>query len=309
MGSRLKSTALAEFADRYGHGRRLAGSQSLFEFGEGLLRVYFRYSTVHGGKRTFYGLRKEDLRQLEGYPSLICLLWDGQREPLFVPFAEYEEVFHSVEPAPDGQYKVQVFLSAEGTELYLARAGRFNVDGCFGWLTVDGVVDSTKCRVPELSHSQVQTLLGAIGAAKDFDVWIPKIDRPKLDRALTPPFDCCGTLPARLGHASEILSEVDVVWIQPGSGELRALYEVEHSTPVYSGLLRFNDIHLVERGLKPTYGIVANDERRALFVRQLNRPTFRASGLSECCTFMRYENVYAWQRRVGPPGERSGRGR
>lgn len=216
-----------------------------------------------------------------------------------MPFAEYEDVFQSTHPAGDGQYKAQVFLQDDGTELYIARAGRFNVEGHFGWSEIEALVDSARFRdIPKLSHSQVQTLLGAIGAAKSYDLWIPLSDRAKLDWSITNPFECRDLLPYGFESVKDILQEVDVIWIQRGSSELRALFEVEHSTPIYSGLLRFNDIHLEAPGLRTTFSVVANDARRSLFVRQLNRPTFKTSGLSELCTFLEYANVFGWFNRV-----------
>ena len=77
-----------------------------------------------------------------------------------------------------------------------------------------------------------------------------------------------------------------------------ALFEVEHSTPIYSGLLRLNDIHLLSPYSKATYSIVSNDDRRNLFVRQLNRPTFTMSTLRENCTFLLYPNVFTWHKRI-----------
>jgi hypothetical protein len=202
-------------------------------------------------------------------------------------------------PARDGQYKVQVYLQDDGTELYIARAGRFNVEGHFGWSELESLIDSARLRpVPELSHSQVQTLLGAIGAAKSYDVWVPPSDRAKLDWSIADRFESCEALPYGFETIKGVLQEVDVVWIQRGAGKLRALFEVEHSTPVYSGLLRFNDIHLVAPGLRPRFSIVANDARRSIFVRQLNRPTFQVSGLSKLCTFLEYVNVFGWYRRI-----------
>lgn len=94
------------------------------------------------------------------------------------------------------------------------------------------------------------------------------------------------------------MREVDVIWIRKGSNELRALFEVEHSTPIYSGLLRFNDIHLLAPNLRPRFSIVANDYRRSAFARQLNRPTFRTSGLREICTFLEYVDVLGWHSRI-----------
>src|SRR5206468_1971717 len=97
-----------------------------------------------------------------------------------------------------------------------------------------------------------------------------------------------------------ILSEIDVIWIKRGSGNIAAMFEVEHSTPVYSGLLRFNDFHLIVPTMRPRFTVVSNDARRSLFVRQINRPTFQASGLGELCTFLEYANVYDWWKRLSP---------
>jgi hypothetical protein len=95
-----------------------------------------------------------------------------------------------------------------------------------------------------------------------------------------------------------ILPEIDVIWLQPGSNNVKALFEVEYSTPIYPGLLRFNDFHLVSPGTTTRFSIVSNDTRRGLFVRQINRPTFRTSGLSERCTFLEYVDVFGWFRRM-----------
>jgi len=289
----------SEVQSRAGQLRRLSGSYSLYETLEGGLRLYVRYSRVHNGRRAFYGLRRQDLQRLQGHDSLIAFLWDGQTEPLLIPFSEYEEVFSSVEPASDGQYKAQIYLGDESTELYIARAGRFNVAGHFGWDALQGFLQrGASSQVPELSHSQVQTLLGAIGSAKGFDIWVPPQDYEALDWQLAPRFACAKHLFDALQQVQEAGGQVDVVWVPRGASELRALFEVEHSTPVYSGLLRFNDVKIAFPKLHPTFSVVAKESRRALFVRQINRPTFKASGLSEVCSFLDYASVFAWYRRI-----------
>lgn len=299
MANETKEGFLKELARRYGSIRKMERSRSLFEIGNGAARVYTRYSRVHGKNITFYGLRREDLQRLEGHPSVICFLWEGQSDPLLVPFASYEEVFQSTSPAGDGQYKAQVYLKDEGTELYVAGAGRFNVEAHFGWDEIDALIDSAQLDpVPELSHSQIQTLLAAIGITKGYDLWIPRTDRVRLEWSLTERFECRDVLPYGFESVNDILQEVDVIWIERGASNVTALFEVEHSTPIYSGLLRFNDIHLVARDLCPRFGIVANENRRALFVRQINRPTFQISGLSRLCTFLEYPNVFRWHNRI-----------
>ncbi len=255
MANQTKATFLEQLKSRYGKPKQLPGSLSLFEIGDGLSRIYVRYSKVHARNRTFFGLRQDDLKQLEGFNSVICFLWNTQTEPIFIPFTDFEDIFHALTPASDGQYKVQIYPDDE-TELYIANAGRFNIEGFYGWHNLDSLIDKNKITVfPDLSHSQIQTLIGSIGTLKGYDVWIPLIDRNRLDRNLAEKFSCRSDLPARYGKVDNIVREVDVVWMQRGSSDLRAMFEVEYSTPIYSGLLRFNDLHLVEPNLKLKKGV------------------------------------------------------
>jgi hypothetical protein len=298
MATPVKSIFLRELTRRYGVLKKLPNSESLFDIDNGNARLYVRYSKRHAGNSTFYGLRKVDLSMLEGRRGILCFLWDEQPEPLFVPFSEFEDVFAQLRPANDGQYKVQVFEQAKGTEIYISHAGRFNVESYLGWSTLETLVKAPTIVVPELSHAQVQTLLGGIGVAKGFEVWIPIIDRSKLDWNLTMLFECTKTLPPSFTPIMEIVQEIDVVWMERGGNRPAALFEVEHTTPIYSGLLRLNDVHLLLRDTNMRLGIVSNDNRRSVFVRQLSRPTFQASGLAETCTFLEYANVFGWHMRV-----------
>jgi len=299
MPNPSKVAFLEQLKAKYGKPKQLPGSLSLFEVGDGLARIYIRYSKVHPRNRTFFGLRQDDLKQLEGLNAVICFLWDTQSEPVFIPFTDFEDIFNTLTPASDGQYKVQIYPEDDETELYIANAGRFNIEGFYGWHNLDNLIDRNKITVvPDFGHSQIQTLIGSIGILKGYDVWIPLIDRNKLDWSLSKEYACRDDMPARYEKVNAVLKEVDVVWMQRGSSHLRAIFEVEHSTPIYSGLLRFNDLHLVEPNLKLKYSIVSNYMRRSLFLRQINRPTFKMSGLGDVCNFMEYRDVYSWFNRT-----------
>lgn len=299
MANVVKDEFLHELNKRFPTLKKSPDSQSLFEIPESSARIYIRYSKLHPRNRTFFGLRQTDLKWLEGHRSIICFLWDDQPAPLLIPYEAFEDVFSTLTPALDGQYKVQVLPNVEAAELYIAGAGRFNVEGYFGWNELNTLADMSTCALARsLTHSQIQTLLGAIGFAKGHDVWCPQSDRNYLDWNLTKKFPLHNHLPEKYKKIQPILSEIDVVWVQRGAGDLVALYEVEHTTSVYSGLLRFNDVHLVDPALHPRFSIVSNDIRRGLYVRQVNRPTFIKSGLSEICTFMQYDNVLDWHNRL-----------
>jgi hypothetical protein len=298
MPNPRKAVVLEALRGRFGEVRKLAGSESLFTIGEDSARVYFRYSKVHADGRTFFGLRSADLRQLEGHNSFLCFLLGDQSSPLFVPYADFEEVFHNAQAAKDGQYKVQVYRQSGTLELYVARQGRFNAEGYVGLEGLARSMDASRLReASNLSHSQVQTLLAGIGNMKGYDVWLPGADIGRLDWSLTKQFALRGTVPEGFREIRTILCEIDVVWVAPGRDVIEGLFEVEYSTPVYSGLLRFNDVLLTDPKVS-RFSIVSNDSRREVFARQLFRPTFRKSGLAGLCSFLEYANVFNWHQRL-----------
>ena len=299
MPNPTKDSFLAELRKRVGSLVKLPNSNSLFEIGSGLARIYIRYSKVHPRGLTFFGLRKDDLRQLEGHASFIVFLWDNQASPLFLPYGAYEELLNTIEPAGDGQFKAQVYTNAESIELYIARLGRFNLEGLSGWSQLDSISNGqTGAIIPDLNHSQIQSLITAIGAAKGYDIWIPPNDRSGLDSAFVTRFTPREILPQPLMAVFDVLQEIDIVWLRPGSNEIAGMFEVEHTTPIYTALLRFNDVHLMSPNISQTFRVIANEARRPLFVRHLNRPTFVASGLHQICTFLEYRNIYGWFQRT-----------
>ena len=293
-----KAELIQTLRHRFGELHKLEGSESLFAVGKDAARIYIRYSKLHPRRRTFFGLRQADLRLLEGRNSFLCFLLDDGSPPLFIPYADFEEIFRNAEPARDGQYKVQLRSQHNVRELYIARQGKFNVEGYVG---IEPVVRSLDARLlkeaRELSHSQVQTLLASLGHMKGYDVYVPSTDVNKLDWTLAERFGLRLSIPAGYDEVRDILSEIDVVWIAHGRNQLEDLFEVEHSTPVYSGLLRFNDILLADPKVS-RFTIVSNDARRAVYSRQIFRPTFRKSGLSELASFLEYINVLDWHRHL-----------
>ena len=159
-----------------------------------------------------------------------------------MPFADFEEIFRSAQTAHDGQYKVQLLTTRGELELYVARQGRFNVEGYVGFDTLArGIEQITLRPTLNFSHAQVQTLLAGIGNLKGYDVYIPTSDVCKLQWVMTRTFALRETIPSGFDNVAHVLSEIDVVWVGKGRDSIESLFEVEHSTSIYSGLLRFND--------------------------------------------------------------------
>ena len=298
MANTRKTDALQIIEQRFGKVSKLSTGTSLFSVGNDAARIYFRYSKVHSGGRGFFGLREIDLRQLESHNSYICFLMDDNSLPVFVPFADFEEVFRQAKPAADGQYKVQLSSRTDGLELYVAKQGRFNVEGYIGFEILDRSVRAADLRPKmNLSHSQVQTLLAGIGHLKGYQVFVPPADVAKLDWSLTKQFRLTQNIPAGFERVRSILSEIDVTWLTSQKNRVEALFEVEHTTTIYSGLLRLNDLLLTEPTIS-RLSIVANESRRSVFAHHLFRPTFRKSGLSEITSFLEYSNVFYWHHRL-----------
>jgi hypothetical protein len=304
-----KAAVLDELRNRFGAISKIGNGTSLFSIAGDTARVYFRFSKLHGRGAGFFGLREIDLRVLEGHNSYICFLTDDNAPPVFLPFADFEEIFCQATPATDGQYKVQLISRGGQLDLYVARQGRFNVEGYVGFEVLERSVQAGTSKADgALSHWDIQTLLAGIGHLKGFDVCVPSADRARFRWALTKPFKLMDGIPSGFESVRPILSEIDVIWVAEGRNRVEALFEVEHTTTIYSGLLRLNDILLTEPGVS-RFCIVADECRRSVFARQVFRPTFRKSGLSELTSFLEYANVVDWHSRLAKgTSPKAGRG-
>ena len=90
----------------------------------------------------------------------------------------------------------------------------------------------------------------------------------------------------------DTIEQIDVLWLK-GRSIVRA-FEVEHTTAVYSGLLRMADLLALQPNMDIRLHIVAPDERREKVFREMLRPVFSLldrGPLSRSCTFIAYESV------------------
>ena len=277
----------------FGKLKKVGNGNSLFEISSNGVLIYFRYSKLTKKSRLssgFYGLRREDIRLLSGKKSFICFVWDSFDEPILVPFSNYEYDFGLFPPSSDGQYKAHILFKNSATEFYLANVGKFNIDSFIG-LSQLYSFSIHKLKVPILSHSQVQSLLCSIGVKKGFDLWVPDSDKLKMDYSIVDFAKMRNKLPIYSSDIDNIISEIDVIWFE--NSKPVSFFEVEHSTPIYSGLLRFNDVLLTISGVD-NFNIVAENEREGKFSREIRRPTFGQNKLIDKVTFLDYENIYNW---------------
>ncbi|MDX2060077.1 MAG: type II restriction endonuclease [Gemmatimonadales bacterium] len=132
------------------------------------------------------------------------------------------------------------------------------------------------------THTEVQEWLRDLGRALGFNVWIAANDRGRPCSGGGRLGDGCLTaLPpsTELAPGGEAVRLIDVLWLEVGTENVAAAFEVEHTTSIHSGIVRLLDLALGNRAGATQPGVcglflVAPDEREADVRAQLARPAF-----------------------------------
>lgn len=132
-------------------------------------------------------------------------------------------------------------------------------------------------READHTHTEVQGWLRDLGLALGFGVWIASNDgnRPYGNGRLSD--GCLQRLPERLAATGsvETVRLIDVIWIDKTSQDLATAFEVEHTTSIYSGIVRMLDLALgAEGGTARNFFLVAPDNREDDVRAQFARPAF-----------------------------------
>ena len=128
----------------------------------------------------------------------------------------------------------------------------------------------------DVTHTQVQGWLRDLGHALEFDVWIASNDRNRTYGGGRLADGCLAALPPAVaaGPAADAVGLIDVLWID-ATGAVAAAFEVEHSTSIYSGIVRMLDLALSGDGSAACgLYLVAPDGREEEVRAQLRRPAF-----------------------------------
>lgn len=127
----------------------------------------------------------------------------------------------------------------------------------------------------DATHTQIQGWLRDMGKALGFDVWIASNDRGREHADGFLGDGCLQQWPGGNGQGLDSVRLIDVIWLEQGSAQVAAAFEVEHSTSIYSGIVRMLDLALgTQVGAASTLFLVAPDNRRDEVMQQLKRPAF-----------------------------------
>lgn len=141
------------------------------------------------------------------------------------------------------------------------------------------------------SHEEIQWRLLKLGSDLGLDVWVARNDKgrsyegklfqeiPNLRKELPRQFD---------DATNRTIELIDILWLQGDA--IVAAFEVEHTSTIYSGLLRMSDLVSMQPNIRLSLYLVAPDVRREKVFSEINRPTFARlkPSLPELCKFIPY---------------------
>lgn len=146
-----------------------------------------------------------------------------------------------------------------------------------------------------ITHDEIQWLLLNIGQELGLDLWVARNDRsksfgehdfqnlPRLRKSLPVQFDQA---------TNRTIELIDVLWLHQNT--IVAAFEIEHTTSVYSGLLRMADLITMQPNINIPLFIVAPDERGEKVRNEINRPVFSKAlkqSLPKICRYIPYSSL------------------
>jgi hypothetical protein len=125
-------------------------------------------------------------------------------------------------------------------------------------------------------------------------IWIPRSDRGGvLKEWKVEPQPLLERLPLNYDDTTlRTIEQIDVIWLR-GRSIVRA-FEVEHTTAVYSGILRMADLLALQPNMDIKLHIVAPIAKRDKVFQEIRRPVFsllEKGPLAESCTYLSYDSL------------------
>ena len=140
-----------------------------------------------------------------------------------------------------------------------------------------------------------QAKVAQIGAEMGFHIWVPRNDKARvlefIPETMSERF--LDLLPLNYDDTTlRTVEQIDVLWLK-GRSMARA-FEIEHTTAIYSGLLRMADLLALQPNMNIRLHIVAPLDKRERVLREIRRPVFSLldrGPLYDQCSFLSYDSI------------------
>jgi len=141
---------------------------------------------------------------------------------------------------------------------------------------------------------KVQALLAQVGAQMGLSIWIPRANRVSvLKEWRDDGQQLLDRLPLNYDDTTlRTIEQIDVLWLRRRS--IVRAFEVEHTTSVYSGILRMADLLALQPNMDIKLHIVAPSTKREKVFQEIRRPVFsllEKGPLAESCTYLSYDSL------------------
>jgi hypothetical protein len=177
---------------------------------------------------------------------------------------------------------------------YWRKPKTFETKGVIVTVPEKEIEELPKPQAEKSPHDEMQYLLLKLGSDIGLDVWVARNDLnkafngaifrdiPNLKKELPRQFD---------EATNKTIEKIDVLWLQGDA--IIAAFEIEHTTSIYSGILRMADLISMQPNIKINLYIVAPDERRDKVFEEINRPIFAKlkPPLPKICRFIPYSEL------------------
>ena len=143
--------------------------------------------------------------------------------------------------------------------------------------------------------TQYQAKVAQIGAEMGFRIWVPRNDKTRVMELVpeTMHEEFLELLPLNYDDTTlRTVEQIDVLWLK-GRSMARA-FEIEHTTAIYSGLLRMADLLALQPNMDIRLHIVAPPDKRERVLREIRRPVFSLldrGPLYDQCSFLSYDSI------------------
>lgn len=128
-----------------------------------------------------------------------------------------------------------------------------------------------------------------------FQIWVPRGDRARVLEHIPTDMrkEFLDELPLNYDDTTlRTVEQIDVLWLKGRS--MTRVFEIEHTTAIYSGLLRMADLLALQPNMDIRLHIVAPKDKRAKVLREIKHPVFSLltrGPLYEQCSFLSYDSI------------------